>query len=119
MDVNNPENLGGRVQISNDVIASITRIATLDVPDVTELSKGKLGVKGLFYKVPITSPVSVEIHDGVAAIDVFVIVSFGAKVRVVAGLVQESVKNAVQGMTGITVSKVNVIISGISVQKTE
>ncbi len=117
MEVVKGENNGGKVQVSTEVISNIARIATLEIKDVKGLSRGNLGIKGLFYKVSSANPVSVNMVGGVAEIDVCIILDFGTKVRNVAKEVQENVKSAVQNMTGITVSKVNVIISGITEQK--
>ncbi len=117
MEVIKGENNGGKVQVSTEVISNIARIATLESAEVKGLSRGNLGIKGLFYKVSSANPITVNMEGGVAEIDVCIIVDFGTKVRKVAKDVQENVKAAVQNMTGITVSKVNVVISGITEQK--
>ncbi len=117
MDVLKDENAGGRVQVSTEVISNIARIATLEIKDVKGLSRGNLGLKGFLYRVSSANPVTVNISGGVAEIDVCIIVDFATKVRSVAKSVQENVKSAVQNMTGITVAKVNVIISGITTKQ--
>ncbi len=117
MDVIKDENTGGRVQVSTEVISNIARIATLEISQVKGLSRGNLGIKGLFYKVASSNPITVNMSGGVAEINVCIIVDFGTKVRSIAKSVQENVKSAVQNMTGITVSKVNVVISGITTQQ--
>ncbi len=116
MEVNRAEHGGGRVQVSTEVISDIAKMATLEVGEVKGLSKGTLGIKGLLHKVASTNPITVNVTGGIAVIDVCIMVDFGTKVRGVAKQVQDSVKSAVQNMTGITVSKVNVIISGIAEQ---
>jgi uncharacterized alkaline shock family protein YloU len=40
--------------------------------------------------------------------------SFGARIPAVAEKVQENVKNAVQNMTNVTVSRVNLVIAGLA-----
>ncbi len=117
MEVNKAQQDGGRVQVSTDVISNIAKIAAMEVSDVKGLSKGNLGIKSLINKVASVNPISVTVTAGVAVIDVHIIVELGAKIRVVGRAVQDSVKSAVQNMTGITVSKVNVVISGISQQE--
>ncbi len=114
MEVLKDENSGGKVQVSNEVISNIARIATMETADVKGLSRGNLGIKGLFYKVSSANPITVNMSGGVVEIDVCIILDFGTKVRKVSNEVQENVKVAVQSMTGLTVSKVNVIVSGIA-----
>lgn len=55
--------------------------------------------------------------DGEAEIDIYVNIYLGAKITEVAPIIQSKVKDAVQNMTGITVSKVNVHISGVVIRQ--
>ena len=52
--------------------------------------------------------------DGVAEIDVNIVVKYGCKVTTVCKNVQEAVKANVQNMTDVAVSKVNIVVAGIS-----
>ena len=112
MEVANPS-VSGSLQISTDVIAKIARLATLD--GVNAVSLGAAGVKGLLPKARGRRPIEVMLSDDVAEITVYVQVKYGSKVPQLGSRVQESVKNAVQNMTGITVSKVNIVITGVAV----
>ena len=49
-----------------------------------------------------------------AEITVGIVVLYGHKIPAVCSKVQENVKNAVQNMAGVTVSKVNVVLVGVS-----
>ena len=62
----------------------------------------------------IQSPVTVEMRDGTASITLNLMVSFGARIPAVAEKVQENVKTAVQNMTNVTVSRVNLVIAGLA-----
>ena len=62
----------------------------------------------------IQSPVVVEMRDGTANITLNLMMSFGARIPAVAEKVQENVKNAVQNMTNVTVSRVNLVIAGLA-----
>ena len=56
-------------------------------------------------------------HNGFseyANITLNLMVSFGARIPAVAEKVQENVKNAVQNMTNVTVSRVNLVIAGLA-----
>ena len=65
-------------------------------------------------KSSIQSPVVVEMRDGTANITLNLMMSFGARIPAVAEKVQENVKNAVQNMTNVTVSRVNLVIAGLA-----
>ena len=47
------------------------------------------------------------------------VVKFGAKIPAVAEKVQENVKSAVQNMTNVTVSRVNLVIAGLAAEEQE
>ena len=117
MDVANTNSIGGSLQISTDVIAKVAGMATLEVDGVCELSAGTLGVKGLFSKMGLTAlkkPIEVTLSEDVAEITVNVKVQYASKIPALSEKVQENVKSAVQNMTGITVSKVNVMVTGVT-----
>ena len=55
----------------------------------------------------IQPPVAVEMRDGTAELTLHLIMASGARIPAVAEKVQENVKSAVQNMTSVTVSRVN------------
>ena len=119
MEVTNSGAMKGSLQISTDVISKIAKLATLEVEGIYSVSGNIVSGKGfaLVRKMPMQKPISVELNDDVAEISVNVVVKYGCKIPQLSEKVQENVKNAVQNMTCITVSKVNVIITGV-VQET-
>ena len=54
-----------------------------------------------------------------AQIDLYVNLLYGYKIKEVAEEIQKKVKSMVQNMTGITVSKVNIKVTGIVVDSEE
>ena len=114
MEVKNSDNIGGSLQISTDVIAKIARLAALEIEGVKSVSCGNSPVKGFFAKVNIHKPVEVELTDEVAQITVNVMMRYGYRIPSVCEALQKSVKASVQNMTGITVSKVNVMVTGVA-----
>lgn len=114
MEVKNSDNIGGSLQISTDVIAKIARLAALEIDGVKSVSCGNSPVKGFFAKVNIHKPVEVELTDEVAQITVNVMMRYGYRIPSVCEALQKSVKASVQNMTGITVSKVNVVVTGVA-----
>lgn len=117
MEVSNSNAVGGSLQISTGVLAKIARLATLEVDGVHAVSLGSTGMKGLFPKTGLQSPIEVALADDVAELTVNLQPEYGCKIPALSAKVQENVKNAVQNMTGITVSKVNVIVTGVAVPK--
>ena len=119
MDLQNMDLKGGSLQISTEVIGKIARCAALEVDGVSEVSCGKQNkkVKELLAAASIQPPVTVEMRDGTA--DLNLVVKFGAKIPAVAEKVQENVKSAVQNMTNVTVSRVNLVIAGLAAEEQE
>lgn len=118
MDVQNSDVVGGSLQISTDVIAKIARLATLEVEGVHQVRAATLSAKSLLGKA-LPKPIQVELVDDVAEITVSLVVSYGCRIPAVSEKVQENVKNTVQNMTSITVSKVNLVIVGVAVEEPE
>lgn len=117
MDIRNTA--GGSLQISQDVIAKIARLAALEVDGVAEVSSGSTqSMRGLLSKTSLQKDVSVSMKDGVAAVTVHVIPYYGSKVMPVCKKVQENVKQTIQIMTGITVTRVNVVAAGLAEPRT-
>ena len=122
MDMQNMDLMGGSLQISTEVIAKIARCAALEIEGVAEVSCGRQQskkAKELLEMVNIQSPVTVEMREGTADITLNLIVRFGTCVPVMAEKVQKNVKNAVQNMTRVTVSRVNLIIAGLAAEPSD
>lgn len=100
--------VNSRLNISDDVIITVTRLATLDVKGVAGLN-GEINV---LSKVKNNAPIKVSMIGDVAAIDIKIKVKGTEKACLVAQEVQTAVKENVQNMTGIPVAQVNVTISG-------
>ena len=62
-------------------------------------------------------PVQTTLHDGAAVIDISVYLCFGCRMKEVSALIQQRVKDAVQDMTGIAVSRVNIYIAGVKARE--
>ena len=113
MDLQNMDLKGGSLQISTEVIGKIARCAALEIEGVAEVSCGKQNrkVKDLLERANVQSPVTVEMRDGTAE---EIVAAFGARIPAVAEKVQENVKSAVQNMTNVTVSRVDLVIAGLA-----
>lgn len=118
MDLQNMDLQGGSLQISTEVIAKIARCAALEVEGVAEVSCGTQNKKLKdLLEASIQPPVVVEMRDGTAELTLHLIMASGARIPAVAEKVQENVKSAVQNMTSVTVSRVNLVIAGLAAEQ--
>ena len=111
MDVHNT--IGGSLQISTEVIAKIARLAALEVDGVADVATGQ-NVRSLLGRTGLQKPVTVVMEDGIATVTVHLTVVYGSKVMPLCEKVQENVKQTIQNMTGITVSRVDVLVVGLT-----
>ena len=119
MDMQNMDLMGGSLQISTDVIAKIARCAAMEIDGGADVAWGRQQskkAKVLLEMVNLQPPVTVEMREGTAAITLNLIVRFGTCVPVMAEKVQKNVKSAVQNMTRVTVSRVNLVIAGLATE---
>jgi uncharacterized alkaline shock family protein YloU len=108
----------GILNISEDAVEKIALKATYDVDGVDTVGTGKklsvAKLAGFFLKDNSKINLS-KISGGALEISLSVILKPAFNAEKVAKDIQFSVKQAVQSMTGIAVSKVNVKIAGLAV----
>ena len=106
----------GNLRISQEVVATIANFATKEIDGVASMAycPAAVNLKKFLTKSQTAKSINIEMNDDVAVIDVYVNLKYGAKIPVVSENIQKSVKNAVQNMTGIVVSRVNVFFAGIT-----
>ncbi len=108
----------GSVKISEEVVAIIAGIAATDVPGVAGMSGGIAGgIAEILGRKNLSKGVKVEVGEKEAAIDLYIIVEFGARIPEVAWDIQDKVKHAVQSMTGLNVIEVNIHVQGVNFDK--
>ncbi len=108
----------GQVQIADEVVAIIAGLAATEVEGVSAMAGnitkeliGKLGMKNLSKGVKVT------VQNGVVEVELALNLAYGYSVPETSRKVQEKVKSAIEGMTGLTVSEVNVRIAGVVMNK--
>lgn len=117
-NVNTTDSSKGTVTYANDVIATIAGLAVMEVPTVAGMSGGMVdGIVELVGRKNLTKGIKVEVGNHEAAIDVYVVIQFGAKIQDTAVSIQESVKKAVETMTGLKVIEVNIHVQGVQFEK--
>ena len=109
----NDENKG-QVQIADDVVAMIASLAATEVKGVHALSgnitnelMSKVGVKKL------TKGVKVEVVENNVTINLAVTMEYGYNIPSTCTKVQDKVKTAVENMTGLNCTDVNIRIIGV------
>ena len=109
----------GKVNISDEVVATIAGIAATEIPGVAGMYGTAIGdiAEKLGAKKSSGKGVKVVVNEQGAVIDVYIVVEFGKRIPELAWEVQENVKNSVETMTGIDVTAVNVRIEVVSFPK--
>lgn len=112
---------GGKVNISDDVVATIAGIAASEIEGVYGMSGGVASgiAERLGAKKSLQKGVKIDNKEDGAIIDLSIVVEFGVRIPELAWNIQENVKNSVETMTGITVSCVNVHIDGVHFKEDE
>ncbi|HIW82067.1 MAG TPA: Asp23/Gls24 family envelope stress response protein [Candidatus Acetatifactor stercoripullorum] len=110
------ENIG-QVQIADDVVAMIASLAATEVEGVNAMAgnitnelMSKVGVKNL------TKGVKVDVLEGNVTVDLAVTMEYGYNIPATCQQVQQKVKAAIENMTGLTCSDVNIRIAGVKVK---
>lgn len=117
-DLNNKTNEYGQIKIADEVVGIIAGLAATEVKGVAGMSGGIAGgISEMLGRKNLAKGVKVEVGEKEAAIDLYIIVEYGAKIPEVAWEIQESVKNAVQTMTGLNVVEVNIHVQGVNIEK--
>ena len=104
----------GVVQIADDVVAMIASLATTEVEGVNAMAgnitnelMSKVGVKNL------TKGVRVSVSENNVRVDLAVTMDYGYNIPATCQQVQAKVKSAIENMTGLNCTDVNIRIAGI------
>lgn len=104
----------GSVKIADEVVAIIAGLAATEVKGVSSMGGnitnelvGKLGMKNLSKGIRVTvSPEDVKV-------DLTINIAYGYNIPEVSEAVSERVKNAIETMTGLNVSEINIRIADV------
>ncbi|MCI8872781.1 MAG: Asp23/Gls24 family envelope stress response protein [Lachnospiraceae bacterium] len=106
------------VRIADEVIAIIAGLAATEAEGVSSMAGNitnelvsKLGMKNL------SKGIKIDIKENVVRVDVALNIRFGYAIPKVSSKVQERVKSAIENMTGLEVSSVNVSIASVEMEK--
>lgn len=107
----------GVVQIADDVVAMIASLATTEVEGVSAMAgnitnelMSKVGMKKL------TKGVRVVVQGDNVTVDLAVTMEYGYNIPATCQSVQNKVKAAIENMTGLNCTDVNIRIAGVRVR---
>ena len=105
----------GNIHISEEVLAAIAAAAAMEVEGVSSLA-ANLGrdIADLLGKKNLTKGVRVKMEDDKVEVELSVLMHYGNTIPEMGKAVQEGVKQAIESMTGLEVSVVNVNVGVIS-----
>lgn len=107
-----------KVKISEEVIATIAGIAASGVEDIASLNGGLVdGIAGMLGRKNLGRGIKVEMKENGVSIEISVTMQYGCKIHEVSKEIQVRVREAVENMTGMDVSGVNINVLGVSVGK--
>lgn len=108
----------GEVQIADEVVAIIAGLAATEVEGVAAMAGNitnelisKLGMKNL------SKGVKVLVTDRSVDVDLALNIEYGYSIMKVSEKVQDKVKVAIENMTGLEVSMVNIRIASVNMEK--
>lgn len=112
----NPRGFKGKIDISSATIATITNQAVNQCYGVVGMASKNLvnGIAQLLSRENRRG-VDVKVDGDKIVIDVYVIVQYGVRIRVVAESIQNTVKFHVEKALGLPVHAVNVYVQGLRV----
>ncbi len=109
----------GKIDISEEVIATIAGIAAVECYGLIGMASRKIsdGFVEMLGRESLSKGVQVRIVDNEVIVDLFIIVGYGIRISEVANNVMDTVRFTVENMTGLPVAAVNVNVQGVRVVK--
>ena len=105
----------GVIKIADDVIATIAGLAVLEVDGVTGMNGNMTSnFTEMLGKKNMTKGVKLDVKGKDVVVDLYLVVRFGTKIPALAHDVQNSVRQAIETMTGLKVREVNVHVQGVT-----
>ncbi|GAB2523722.1 Asp23/Gls24 family envelope stress response protein [Nocardiopsis aegyptia] len=109
----------GRTQIADGVVAKIAGMAAREIGGVYAMGGGAARAVGAVRDAmtkgdsSVARGVAVEVGERQAAVDIDVVVEYGAAIQDLAAAVRRNVTTAVERMTGLEVTEINIKVDDI------
>ncbi|MFY9520120.1 MAG: Asp23/Gls24 family envelope stress response protein [Caldicoprobacterales bacterium] len=108
----------GNITFADEVVAIIAGLAASEIEGVAAMSGGIAGgIVEKLGKKNLSKGVKVQLGEKEVAIDLYIIVEYGARIPEIAWNIQENTKKAVETMTGLNVVEVNIHVQGVNIEK--
>ena len=110
---------GGSTSIADAVVTKIASIAAREVGGVHDLGGGTARTIGGVTRSVGVGPdermrgVAVEVGEREAAVDLTVVVEYGESIPQIANALRENITRRIEGMTGRTVTEVNIAVNDL------
>ena len=106
------ENTAGSLKISSEVVASIAEYAVKEVEGVACLAPIVSNIGGWLLEKQTIKPISIQMNEGKATIDIRLLVEPNAKIPVLSRKLQEAVKLAKKYAGPEDASYINGVLGG-------
>lgn len=104
----------GKTTIAIDVLRTIAKLATLNIPGVNRFSSKPVeGMKSLLKPSQIREGVFIDVRDEAVFADLYVILNRDVNIREVSRNIQYEVARAISDMVGLQVGHINIHIEDI------
>ena len=111
------EEVRGEVRIADSVVANIAILAAKETEGVYDTVGN--AANEIMTKVGVKSAakgVRIEITDDVVVVDLALVMQYGFNIPSTCKKVQDKVKTAIENMTGLKVTDVNIRIAGMNIE---
>ena len=102
------------LNINAEVVAQMAEMAALETAGVAALAAKPVNLPAVFKKNLGTKSANVSTDNGIIKVEIFIVVDDQTSVQEVTELVQENIKEKVQGMTGKAVTRVDVVVCDVA-----
>lgn len=112
---------GGQTRIADGVVAKITGMAAREIGGVYAMGGGTARAVGAVREAvtrssdagTVSRGVAVEVGERQAAVDIDLVVEYGTAIQELASAVRRNVSQAVERMTGLEVTEINISVDDI------
>ena len=115
----------GRTSIADTVVSKIAGIAAREISGVHDLGGGTARAVGAIReRIPgsrtnLSQGVAVEVGEHQAAVDLDIVAEYGVAIADLAGAIRRNVVDAVERMTGLEVTEVNITVHDVFLESDE
>jgi uncharacterized alkaline shock family protein YloU len=101
----------GKTTVALDVLVTIARLTTLEVPGVSRLSASPS--RGLFSRRSSCEGICLEVEEDTVSADIYVVLESDVNIREVGRNIQHRVARAISEMIGMQVGRINIHVEDI------